>query len=124
MVDRYPGGVTKVALDSAVRIATQEAMRRVQECEAVRKKLAPYMPGGEELAMDAADTVDRLYRRFLNRLGIGCDGIYGAGLAALADQAIRHTREGGGYRPPMVSDSEIAAWETANNIPHRNVKRL
>lgn len=124
MVDnRYPGGVTRVALDSAVRIATQEAMRRVQECEAVRKKLAPHMPGGEEMAMDAADTVDGLYRRFLSRLGIACDAINGAGLVALADQVIRHKREGG-YKPPTASDADIRAFEEEHRIPHRNIKRL
>jgi hypothetical protein len=122
----YGGKVTKVALDSALRVAAQDAtnraIRAMQEADTARARVAPYMTVSE-MALDGVVTADRIYDRFLRHHGVNCDGFNAAAYRALTDMTIQDLRSGR-IQPPRPSEEDMRAFSEKLGITYRRIRHV
>jgi hypothetical protein len=125
MVQRN-GGVTQVALDSALRIAVREArestVRQIQDAQTARDKVASFMDASE-MAMDGTTTARQIYGRFLDRHGVDHAGFNDKAYQVLTDIVIKDLRSGR-QRPACATDTDIRAFEAKHGIPRSNIRHL
>lgn len=102
--------VTKTAMDSAIRLATDSAQRKAAEnfrkVREAEKEVRPLI--GDVIAMDSADDV---YRTALEQSGIDIDGVHPSAFPAMVRMAISQKQSS---RPaPLAQDaSTVSDFET------------
>lgn len=108
--DKKDDKVSKTAMDSAIRLATDSAtkraaenFRKIREAELVVRPLI-----GDVVAMDSADDV---YRTALEQSGVDIKGVHPSAFPALVQMAIRQKQNS---RPVIAQDStSISDFEKA-----------
>jgi len=105
MSNSNTGRVNLAALNSALRLAEDEAIRNIQEVDRLEKQLAPY--GITRMATDSASS---MRERFLRARGIDPKGVNAKGLEALTTLTMDQARRGL-IQEPGGSASDLREFE-------------